>query len=261
METDLAFRELFSGGFLGDFAMSKREELREELLHLIARHKEGFAAGTPETVRIDELIDELVEYTPYPGALNHPEIYQGHWEGSYFSFGRMVGGDGATDQGKGVTTSLRVFSMGRLPDVPATQLYTGLEIDPDSGSYNFYSRFLIGENEVDSHHFSYGRFKKKEENLDRFFVEFDSFEIIPTDPEMSVDAYCEAIGVESAEELTSQLKPSPKLWSHVAYMDEDIRIQLGQLGGHSVMIRTDSPLFSIEHSNGRVIPKSAVATA
>jgi hypothetical protein len=136
-------------------AMPKRGALREELLDLIAQHKEGFAAGTPATVRIDELIDELVQHTPYPGALNHPEIYRGHWEGTYFSFGRMVGGDGATGQGQGVSTSLRVFSMGRLPDVPATQVYNGLEIDPDSGSYNFYARFLIGEKQIDSHHFTY----------------------------------------------------------------------------------------------------------
>ncbi|MEQ8736652.1 MAG: hypothetical protein RIC29_17150 [Rhodospirillaceae bacterium] len=239
--------------------MSKREELREELLGLIETHKEGFGAGTPETIRIDALIDELVEFTPYPGALNHPEIFRGHWEGSYFSFGRLVGGDGATDQGKGVSTSLKVFSMGRLPDVPATQLYSGLEVDPDTGGYNFYSRFRIGENQIDSHHFAYGRFKKKEENLDRFFVEFDGFEIIPTDPDMSIEDYCEAIGVESADELKSQLKPSPKLWSHIAYMDDDIRIQLGQLGGHYVMLRTDKPMYSIEHLNGKVIPKTAVA--
>ena len=76
---------------------------------------------------------------------------------------------------------------------------------------------------------------------------------------MSIEAYCEAIGVESADELKSQLKLSPKLWSHIAYMDDDIRIQLGQLGGHYVMLRTVKPMYSVEHLNGKVIPKTAVA--
>jgi hypothetical protein len=241
--------------------MSSREALREELLSLIEENREGFAAGTPATIRIDEIIDELIQHTPYPGALNYPEVYRGHWEGSYFSFGRLVGGDGATNQGQDVTTSLRVFSMGRLPDVPARQVYSGLEIVPESGAYNFYARYLIGEKQIDSHHFTYGRFGRKEEDLDRFFVEFDAFEIMPADPGMSLEEYREAIGAESVEELRAELRPSPKLWSHVAYMDDDIRIQLGQMGGHYVMLRTDKPLYSIAHRNGEVIPQDVVAVA
>ena len=108
--------------------MSQHQELRGELLELIKTNKEGFGSETPESKRIDTLIDELVEFTPYPGALNHADVFQGHWEGSYFSFGKLVGGDGAKGQGAGVTTTLRVFSMGRLPDIKATQVYTALEI-------------------------------------------------------------------------------------------------------------------------------------
>lgn len=239
--------------------MAGREALRQELLALIGNHKEGFSADTPETRRIDALIDELVAHTPYPGALDHPEVYRGHWKGSYFSFGRMVGGDGATGKGQGVSTSLRVFSMGRLPDVPATQRYNGLEIDPDSGSYNFYARFLVGERQIDSHHFTYGRFQRKDENPDRFFVEFDRFEIMPADPNVSIEEYCDALGVASADELTAELSPSPKLWSHVAYMDDDIRIQLGQLGGHYVMLRTELPMYSLLHREGVATPHDAVS--
>lgn len=233
--------------------MSQRETLKAELLELIETHKEGFASGTPESQRINDLIDELVAETPYPGALNHPDVYRGHYEGDYYNFGRLVGGDGAQDQGTGVTTSLRVFSMGRLPDIPATHISSGLEIDPENGIYNFYGRLKVGEAQVPSHHFTYGRFNKKDENPDRFFVEFDGFEISPMDADMSIDDYCKAIGVESADELKTTISPSPKLWSHVAYMDDDMRIQLGQLGGHYIMFRTDEPMYSIEHAKGNRI--------
>lgn len=239
--------------------MSQRETLKSELLGLIETHKEGFASGTPESARINDLIDELVAETPYPGALNHPDVFKGHWAGNYYNFGRLVGGDGAHDQGTGVTTSLKVFSMGRLPDVPATHVSTGLEIDPEGGLYNFYTRLKLGEAQVDTHHFTYGRYKKKDENPDRFFVEFDGFDVIPMDPDMSVEDFCGAIGVDSPDELKASLSPSPKLWSHVAYMDDDMRIQLGQLGGHYIMFRTDEPMYSVEHAKGNRISPPPMA--
>jgi hypothetical protein len=70
-------------------------------------------------------------------ALAHPEVYRGHWAAEYHSIGKLVGGAGAQNQGVGVTASLKVFSMGRMPDVPARFLGNGLEIDPESGAYNF----------------------------------------------------------------------------------------------------------------------------
>ena len=233
--------------------MSQRDALKAELLSLIETHKEGFASGTPESQRINGLIDKLVAETPYPGAMNYPDVYKGRWVGDYYNFGRLVGGDGATNQGNGVTTSLKVFSMGRLPDIPATHLGNGLEIDPAAGQYNFYGQLKVGEAQIDSHHFTYGRFSKKEEDLDRFFVEFDGFEIAPADPDMSTEEYCQAIGVDGPEDLKASLSPSPKLWSHVAYMDDDMRIQLGQLGGHYIMFRTDEPMYSVEYAKGNQI--------
>jgi hypothetical protein len=241
--------------------MAQREELRAELLELIETNKEGFAALTPATQRIDALIDELVQVTKYPGALNHTDVFKGHWAGIYFSFGRLVGGDGATNQGAGVTASLRVFSMGRLPDVPATQVYSGLEIEPESGAYNFYARYKIGKNKIDSHHLTYGRYSRKEENPDRFFVEFDKFEILPADPDMSLEDYRNAIGAASTDKLSATLSPSPKLWSHVAYMDDEIRIHLGQMGGHYVMRKTALPMYALEHAAGKTIAPQIEAVA
>lgn len=241
--------------------MTQREELRAELLELIKTHKEGLGALTPATQRIDALIDELAQVTKYPGALNHPNVIRGHWAGAYVSFGRLVGGDGATNQGKDVTTSLRVFSMGRLPDVPATQVYSGLEIEPGTGTYNFYARYNIGQNKIDSHHLTYGRYTRKDENPDRFFVEFDKFEILPADPTMSLDDYRRAIGVGASESLSAVLAPSPKLWSHVAYMDDEIRIHLGQMGGHYVMRKTALPMYALDHAAGKIIAPQIEALA
>ena len=61
-------------------------------------------------------------------------------------------------------------------------------------------------------------------------------------------------------DLSATLSPSPKLWSHVAYMDDEIRIQLGQMGGHYIMFRTDLPMYSIQHANGeKITPNLAAA--
>ena len=134
--------------------MSDRNTLLRELLDIIATHKEGFKSGTPESKRIDALIDELATHSKYPRALEHPEVFSGHWVAGYHSIGRLVGGAAAKDEGVGVTTSLKVFSMGRLPDIPATFLGNGLEIDPQTGAYNFTSQFLLGEKRVPTLHFA-----------------------------------------------------------------------------------------------------------
>ena len=75
--------------------MTDRQALRRELLDIIETHKEGFGSGTPESQRIDALIDELAPLTPYPQAIDHPEIYQGHWVAVYHNIGKLVGGAAA----------------------------------------------------------------------------------------------------------------------------------------------------------------------
>lgn len=227
--------------------MSDRDRLLRELLQLISTHKEGFKSGTPESQRINALIDELAPLSPYPNALDHPEIFRGHWAADYHNIGRLVGGADAKDEGVGVTVSLKVFSMGRLPDIPATFLGNALEINPQTNDYNFVAQFLLGERRVPTYHFSFAKYRREPENLRRFFVDFEGFKVVPADPDMSLETFAREIGVEDPALLSHTLHPRTKLWSDVAYMDDEIRIQLGQLGGHYVMMRTDQPMYSIEY--------------
>jgi hypothetical protein len=239
--------------------MSTRDVLLRELLQLTSTHKEGFKSGTPESQRINTLIDELAPLSRYPDALNHPEIFRGHWAADYHSIGRLVGGKDAQDEGVGVTVSLKVFSMGRLPDIPSTFLGNGLEIDPETGDYNFVAQFLLGEKRVPSFHFSFAKYRRSEESLKRFFVDFCGFKVVPADSAMSMDEFAREIGVADASLLSAELNPRTKLWSDVAYMDDEIRIQLGQLGGHYVMARTDRPMYSIEYWKDKsVVPPTDV---
>jgi hypothetical protein len=241
--------------------MTDRQALRRELLDIIETHKEGFGSGTPESQRIDALIDELAPLTPYPQAIDHPEIYQGHWVAVYHNIGKLVGGAAAQNQGVGVTASLKVFSMGRLPDIPAQFLGNGLEIDPASGAYNFVAQFALGERKIPAHHFSLAAYRRRDENLDRFFVDFGGFTVVPADPAMSMAEFAAAIGVEDPALLSHEMTPRPKLWSHIAYMDDDLRIQLGQLGGHYIMRRTDLPMYSIEYFKDKSVAPAFAATA
>lgn len=239
--------------------MSDRNTLLRELLDIIATHKEGFKSGTPESKRIDALIDELALQSKYSRALEHPEVFRGHWVAGYHSIGRLVGGAAAKDEGVGVTTSLKVFSMGRLPDIPATFLGNGLEIDPQTGAYNFTSQFLLGEKRVPTLHFAFAKYRHEAEHPNRFFVDFEGLKVVPADPDMSMEAFAKEIGVDDSAQLTAELQPRIKLHSDVAYMDDEIRIQLGQLGGHYVMSRTDLPMYSIEYWRDKTIAPPASA--
>lgn len=237
----------------------QRLALRAELLDIISTHKEGFASGTPESERIDALIDEIAPLTKYPDPMSHPEVFRGHWSGDYYNMGKLVGGSGAHNQGVGVTTSLKVWSMGRLPDIPSQFLGSGLEIDPETGAYNFFSHFAIGEKKIPSYHFAFASFRTKEEQLDRFFVDFDSFKIVPADHDMSIEDFVEETGLGSMDNVAAEMNPKPKLWSQVAYMDDEMRIQLGQLGGHYIMFKTDLPMYSIEYWNDKTIAPPSLA--
>lgn len=225
--------------------MSDRDSLRAELLGLIETHKEGFASGTPEAQRIDALIDALAKLTPYPNAMDYPEIWRGQWVGTYHNIGGLVGGKQTKDQGIGFTTSLHAYSMKRLPDIPARFDGNVLEVDPDSGAYNFHADMAVGAAEVPTDHYTFGRYKRGE-NPDRFYVEFESFAIRPKDPAMSLADYAKAIGVDGPEQLQASMDVAPKLYSTIVYMDDDMRIQLGQLGGHYILRRTGRDMVTMD---------------
>ncbi len=225
--------------------MANREQLREEMLALCETHKEGFASGTPEAQRLQELIDEISTVTLYPKAMDHPDIWRGQWVAIYHSMGGLVGGKQTKGQGVGFATSLHAYSMKRLPDVPARFEGNVLEVEPDTGAYNFHADMLVGEAQVPTDHYTLGRYRRGE-NPDRFYVEFDSFMVRPKNPSMSLDEYAEAIGVEDPALLRAVTDVKPKLYSTIVYMDDDIRIQIGQLGGHYIMRRTGKPMITMD---------------
>lgn len=229
-----------------DARAAEREALKAELVGLVASHKEGFASGTPEARRIDALIDLLRPLTPYPRAMDHGEVYGGRWSNDFSNYGKYVGGRDVTDQGLGAKTNLKTFSMGRLPEVPLQVLENGLEIDPPTRRYHLCGLVLAGAEEIPADLRALAVYEQREEDPETFFIAFKAFDIRPRDPDLPIEAFCRRIGIETHH---VRLEPNPKLHSTIAYMDDDLRIQLGQLGGHYVMHKTDAPMRSmaIEH--------------
>jgi hypothetical protein len=244
---------------LTDEQNEQRLALRRELLEIIATHQEGFDSGTPESARIDAIIDELEPLTFYPDAMNFPDVFRGHWSGDYYNIGRLIGGKGAHNKGRGVTTSLKVWSMGRLPDIPSQFLGSGLEINPDTGEYNFFSHFTIGEKAVPAYHFAFAKYRTVAEEMDRFFVDFDKFKIVPADHDMTMEEFVEETGLGSMDNVEAKIETPPKLWSRVPYMDDEMRVQLGKLGGHYILFKTDRPMYSIEYWKDKTIAPPSMA--
>lgn len=224
--------------------MGERENLRSELLHLIETHKEGFKSGTPEAKRIEELMYALEPHSLYPQALNHPDVFGGRWLGAYWSIGAM-GGGGAEGQGTGAETTLNTFSMGRFPKIPVTFSHNALEADPTSGQYNFISYVKVGAAKVDSHLYTLGSYRRDEKDLSKFFVQFEPMALRPADGAMPMQAFCAAIGVDGPHAITAEMQPRPKLYSSVIYMDDEIRVQIGMLGGHYVLKKSRDPMVTL----------------
>lgn len=90
----------------------------------------------------------------------------------------------------------------------------------------------------------FGIFLGDDENRQRFHVKFSSAKVVPAVNGTSMDIFREVLGLDAEAMLEAEFKP-PSLHSDVVYLDDDLLINLGSIGGAYVMAGIDRPLTSI----------------
>ena len=98
---------------------------------------------------------------------------------------------------------------------------------------------------IDAHLYTLGSYRRDDKDLAKFFVQFERMALRPADAAMPMAEFCRAIGVEGPEAITAEMHPRPKLYSTVIYMDDEIRIQIGMLGGHYVLRKSGDPMVTL----------------
>ncbi len=218
----------------------RRDLLKAELLELVEKTRGGFDSGEPSAPRIQELIDEIAAHSLYPAPADRPDKMDGRWRSLFASFGA------AHSQGLGVrhASDLKIQGFNNLPsaEIEVTHIYQ--EVDSATGSYNNVVEFEPKGGGPEGRVIVFGTFSGDDENRRRFHVAFSSVKAAPAVNGTSMDVFREALGLDAEAVLEAEFKP-PRLHSDVVYLDDDLRINLGSMGGAYVTVKVDGPLTSV----------------
>lgn len=210
--------------------------LKEELLALCRKTDGGFkTSNAPWLDRIRELMGELAAINPLPAPMLSEEI-DGRWKAEFASFGIKP------QEGQGIRreSDLMFNSFGKLPSaaINVTDIYQ--DIDRDSGAYNNLIEFDIPGSDIRGELITVGRFRPDDENPLRAVVEF--FEVVtrPRDSAVSEAEFRAALGVDASVPLQAEFRP-PRLHSDIVFLDNDLRVNIGSVGGNYVLSQTGQP--------------------
>lgn len=209
---------------------------KQQLLDLC---EQGAPDGDGEryAARVKALIDALVVHNPSPTPLTD-RAFDGRWSEAYSSLGvRYARGRPLRGQ-----FSLQKLSFGKLPDIPVQLESVHQEVDRDAAAYNNVIDFSANDGDSVGRLIMFGRFTAHEENPLRAVVDFNRVALRPLRPE-SESEWRTALGLSG--DLEHEFKP-PKLSSDVVYLDDEVRINFGSVGGVYVLRQTGDPSVSLD---------------
>jgi len=216
--------------------MASLGEVKQELLALIDAFNVD-AAPTPPT-RLETLIEAIQPLSPIPDPAHQLPSVVGSWSSLYARFG--VGHSKGKSHKEDSSLSLQTFKA--FPDIPIQVVEILQEIDLAPQTYNNVVLFetLSG---VPGFVIIHGRYQPDEEDARRFRVVFYAAEVRPRG-EIDEAGLREGLGFDVDAALLREFKPA-KLYSDVVYLDDQIRINIGGMGGVYVLARRTEPAISL----------------
>ncbi len=216
--------------------MASLGEVKQELLAVIDAFNVD-EAPTPPT-RLDALIEAIQPLSPISNAARQLPSVVGSWSNLYARFG--VGHSKGKSHREESSLSLQTFRA--FPDIAIRVVEILQEIDLEPNTYNNVVLFetLAGAPGLAIIH---GHYQPDDEDARRFRVVFYAAEIRPRAP-LDEAGLRAALGLEPDALLRRDFKPA-KLYSDVVYLDDDIRINIGGMGGVYVLARRAEPALSL----------------
>ena len=163
----------------------------------------------------------------------------GRWDTTFAHFG----GKHSAGKPKVHDSDLKLQSFNRFPAVPIRVTRLCQEISATGNAYNNVIDFTCTDGKTQGVLIVHGRFRPDPDNRQRFHVEFHCTELRPA---ASGDeaGLRKALGFDAEQSLKVDLKP-PRLHSDVVYLDDEIRINIGGLGGLYLLRRSSDAPVSI----------------
>jgi hypothetical protein len=219
--------------------MASLGEVKQELLALIDAFNVDSAPTPP--ARLEVLIDAIQPLSPIPDPAHQLRTVAGSWSNLYARFG--VGHSKGKSHKEESTLSLQTFKA--FPDIPIRVVEIVQEIDLEPKTYNNVVLFetLAGAPGALIIH---GRYEPDDKDARRFRVVFYAAEIRPQG-DLDEAGLRGALGFDAQALLRREFKPA-KLYSDVVYLDDQIRINIGGMGGVYVLARRTEPPISLSYN-------------
>jgi len=219
--------------------MASLGEVKQELLALIDAFNSDVAPVPPP--RLEALIEAIQPLSPIPDPAKQLPLVAGSWSNMYARFG--VGHSKGKSHREASSLSLQTFKA--FPDIPIRVVEILQEIDLEPKTYNNVVLFetLAGVPGVVIIH---GRYEPDDEDARRFRVVFYAAEVRPRG-DLDEAGLRAALGFDADAALHREFKPA-KLYSDVVYLDEQIRINIGGMGGVYVLARRTEPAISLSYA-------------
>ena len=205
--------------------------MKAELRATIAASQPDGTYLDADYARIHELIAALGPLTPTPSPFANQAFVESPWGLDYAQFGpRHTAGKPIRHIGKLSNHSFNLF-----PAVEVLQLGITQDIRVDGNHYNNCMEFATPDGSYAARRIVWGRYDVGPEHPQRYDVSFYAVELIPN-PDSSPEELRERIGLEPDALLRRDLKP-PRLHSNIVFCDDDMRINVGVMGGIYVLHR------------------------
>lgn len=180
---------------------------------------------------VHELIKRLTPLTPTPRPIDEQEFVEGCWGSRFAQYAvRHTAGKPIRHQSK-----LSLQSFNRFPPIDVIVKDVDQEIRVAGRHYNNVVDVSSADGQHDARIIVWGSYDLQPEEPQRYIVNFYAVEIVPPEGVSGVQLR-EQFGLDADCELRRELKPM-KLHSDVVYCDEDLRINIGSMGGIYVLNR------------------------
>lgn len=219
--------------------LSRAELKRELLAHVEAVAAGGAAYSDEEFARLERLVAAIRPLSPLPEPINTPARVQGRWATAFAHFGaRHSAGKLEVHD-----SNLKIQSFNQFPPAPIRVQRICQEIASGPQAYNNVIDFTTPDGQASGMIIVRGRYRGDAAEPQRFGVDFYRIEIAPTHGTTEVQLRA-GLGFVPEQRLAAERKP-PKLYSDVVYLDEDMRINLGSLGGMYLLRRLNERGVSV----------------
>ena len=219
--------------------MTTREQLKAEILAYVDGLDETVLPSEAERDELRALCDQLCPLTPTPRPIEAQDKPEGVWRTRFASFGAKHS-DGQPLQHE---TNLKLQSFGNLPSAPARVTRMHQEIEQDSKAYNNVVYVTNAAGDTDAVILMEGRYSGDPDNPQRYSVAFQKVSLNPLNGQSEAELRA-AFDIDDDAVLSKEFRP-PSLHSDIVYVDEDLRINYGGLGGFYVLSRIDEPGYSV----------------